>query len=226
MKHYCDKYCSQIDILVEILESKLLPTFPSAQQDVMTEIGHLQEQAANCHELDMQQMSDSLLEYEYSKMSLLDGVQQALLNMYAIALYHLFEQQLTDCQMNVIGARAKRYGGVLVDEWREQFPRINLGEMVAVEIEEMKFLCNTLKHGNGPSADMLHQKWPLYFKGPWEREFLEDDPNAIEHVPRLQMPIFGNDVFVELADIIRFQQSLKAFWKTYLTGFSRKTSRP
>lgn len=222
LEHYRQLYLNQIDRLVDILAVRLLPTFDSVHSEVEAlQAGAYQasqEWGKDGNRLDPQMVHDAVLEASLEQFDIVLDLRQGLQNMFTVSLYHLFEQQIRTFHVRVLRQRPLRFGADVLKEWDKAFPDSVLSIVQRSGLNELRLLANTVKHGDGASAQELYAVAPHLFLNDWEQDAL-DDPTVIIHKPDIGTPIFGQDVFVRPDDIDRYRQLLKGIWSAYLEAF-------
>ena len=222
LEHYRQLYRNQIDRLVETLTVRLLPTFDS----VHAEVEALQQEAYRASRecandgngLDPQTVHEAAFEASLAHFDIVLDLRQGLQNMFAVSLYHLFEQQVRAFHVRVLHQKPLKFGPDVLKAWDKTLPDPVLSMDQRSGLDELRLLANTVKHGDGTSAHELYVVAPHLFLADWEQDAL-DDPRVIVHKPDIGAPLFGQDLFVRPGDIHRYRQLLNGVWSTYLEAF-------
>lgn len=169
---------------------------------------------------DMAHLADWATEHGAEYYETISGVRQGALNLLAVGLHHLFEQQqlfFLDRDLprapkgprrrSQFENRLKRYG---VDPY---------GSECASKVNELRLAANTIKHGAGPSAGELAKMRPDLFEHPvlaQDREGQLDAANseraeilASSHLA----PLAGEDLYVCERDLSAWCDAVISFWK-------------
>jgi hypothetical protein len=219
LEHYRQLYRNQIDRLVETLTVRLLPTFDS----VHAEVEALQQEAYRASRecandgngLDPQTAHEAAFEASLAHFDIVLDLRQGLQNMFAVSLYHLFEQQVRAFHVRVLNHKPLKFGSDVLKAWDKTLPDPVLTTEQRSGLDELRLLANAVKHGDGASAQELYTAAPHLFLADYEQDAL-DDPTVIVHKPDIGTPLFGQDLFVRLDDIHRYRQLLNGVWSAYL----------
>jgi hypothetical protein len=79
-------------------------------------------------------------------------------------------------------------------------------------IEELKHVANTIKHADGPSAEIVKTQYPALFEDPALGDF---GLPKFNYRPRVYSPLSGDDVFVRIDDLRRYTAALIDFWSEF-----------
>ncbi len=225
LEHYRQLYRNQIDRLVDTLTARLLPTFDSVHEEVEAIQQEAYRASLECANdgnwLDPQMAHDAVLEASVEHFDIVLDLRQGLQNMFAVSLYHLFEQQVRTFHVRVLRQKPLKFGPDVLHAW----DKMSLDPVLTTDqrsgLDELRLLANTVKHGDGTSAKELYAVAPHLFLNDWEQDAL-DDPTVIVHKPDIGTPLFGQDLFVRPGDIHRYRQLLNGVWSAYLEVFHGK----
>ena len=134
---------------------------------------------------------------------LMHGLRQGMINLVAVALYHLFEQQLKDAFGVKHDKEIKELLSDLVDKGL-------CSVAVDIKIKELREVANTVKHGKGRAYDQLYELCPDMFVNPLLRKFGDSDPGS--DPPYDLQPLIGEGLYVRLKHLREYRDSLKEFW--------------
>jgi hypothetical protein len=219
LEHYRKLYRDQIDRLVDTLTVRLLPTFDSVHAEVeaiQREAYRANNERANDGNwLDPQTAHDAAFEASSVHFDSVLDLRQGLQNMFAVTLYHLFEQQVRAFHVRVLHHKPLKFGPDVLKAWDKTLPDPVLTTEQLSGLDELRLLANAVKHGDGASAQELYTAAPHLFLADYEQDAL-DDPTVIVHKPDIGTPLFGQDLFVRLDDIHRYRQLLNGIWSAYL----------
>ncbi|MDD2991748.1 hypothetical protein [Zoogloea sp.] len=219
LEHYRQLYRDQIDRLVDTLTVRLLPTFESVHAEVeaiQREAYHANHERANDGNwLDPQMAHDVAFEASIMHFDIVLDLRQGLQNMFAVTLYHLFEQQVRTFHVRVLNHKPLKFGSDVLKAWDKTLTDPVLSTEQRSGLDELRLLANTVKHGDGASAQELYTAAPHLFLADYEQDVL-DDPTVVVHKPDIGTPLFGQDLFVRLDDIQRYRQLLNGVWSAYL----------
>jgi hypothetical protein len=79
-------------------------------------------------------------------------------------------------------------------------------------IEELRVLSNAVKHADGSAADALREHFPRFFEYPNAGDLRL---SGFKYRPRVYLPLSGDDIYVRLEDLRRFEAALTNFWSEF-----------
>ncbi len=128
--------------------------------------------------------------------STLKALRQAVLNLLAVGLYHLFEQHLEKVAGILRGRTQPLPDVTALSGWQK--------------IYELRLVANTAKHADGSSAEKLRSLRPDLLVDP----VLRGSPLE-KHVlaSRIDSPMGGKDLFVTVTDLTAYRDALRQFWE-------------
>ena len=212
------EFVPQLGAVSEALEKRMLPAFDGIDEEAHA----VTEKAWNdfmampaTGDEDPSDFVEPAQQAGVAHYMLLDGVRQGMINLFAAALYHVFEQQVLlflreellnrrekgDPQLFRLSVATERLGAI----------GINVKEFASwAKIDELRLVANTAKHAEGESAEQLRQTRLDLFEHPRTREI----GFSFGKVRRpLYSPLAGEDLYVSLTDIQQFRDSLIEFWR-------------
>ncbi len=141
------------------------------------------------------------------------NMKQSLLNMHAMTVYHLFEQQILEFHRREVLDFRKQHNNKLFNQ--NSFKQALSSKGIDITsflswatINELRLLANVVKHAEGSSSDELQLINPsLFGVEPIEKDILANDNSY-----RVFKPLSGDDIYVKEADIERYCTALKLFW--------------
>lgn len=157
----------QITVLREVIAERLLPTFTSIENEADAISDDTWERLGAAGGPDSDPASDAELAEDAGLthyLSMVDA-RQGLLNLFAVALHHLFEQQqLTVLRQELIPRGEDITERTLkVEEFvkRLEDSDIDVTTFVSwLELKELRHVANAVKHADGWSADWLRNHCP------------------------------------------------------------------
>lgn len=224
VEHYGHSYRTQLNKLVDTLEQRLLPTFAHIDKEADKVRSEAVIEMENFRgEFDQFAMSEAATEAGFTHYETMSYIKQALLNMFASGLYHLFEQQIREFHTKVLRRAPLRFATEVLAEWDKSLSFETLSPSQKLGLNELHLLANTVKHGDGNSATRLYEINPRLFQDAWEEDFTEDSSVTVRK-PNVSAPLFGKDIFVELEDMRRYLSVLCEAWSAYLVALQAKAS--
>ena len=128
------------------------------------------------------------------------NVRQGMLNLLAVFLWHLFEQQWKRIEAHSI---------------ERQFQTPSHPEDHS--LKELRYAANAIKHGDGRSAQELADIRPDLFQTPhWESANGEPASPSAFGPPRPLMPLAGEGIYIGSKDLSNWLDSVVAYWRDFL----------
>lgn len=171
--------------------------------------------------IDMSDLAEWAIDHGIEYYKTMSGVRQGALNLLAVGLHHLFEQQ----QLSFLRkGLAKGEDGTFQSSELER----RLSEHgvycrrfgCAAKVYELRMAANTIKHGAGQSADKLAELRPDLFKDPvlpqlgWRTgNDRAKSGRAAERASSVIAPLAGDDVYVSERDLIEWCAAVIAYWE-------------
>lgn len=210
----------QAELFIDSVSNRLLPTFENTDKEASEVEEQELERLYSCFgspDTDPADLAERARDAGIDHYMMLEAVKQSLLNVAAVTLYHLFEQQLfvflrreilhpseennvSLIKILVFKERCLRHG-VDVEQFHS-WPTIN----------EMRLVANTVKHAEGTSANELRKIRPDLFINP----ILKDSEVRFSGNCRLYMPIGGEDLYLSVKDLDVYKRMIIDFWDTFI----------
>ena len=214
------EFVPQLNAIVQVLEKRLLPNFE--KEKIGEESDRIADEdwerfmsmPATGNE-DPADFADRAENAGISHYALMYGIRQGMLNLFAAALYHTFEQQvmlfhrknvlhlgeencLKKFKWPVFQSRLKEYGIDIK----------NFAYWSKID-DELRLVANTVKHAEGPSSDRLREIRPDLFINP----LFSQDSFFLQGFDSVFQPLVGDDLYVSLQDIKDYCDHLVQFWE-------------
>jgi hypothetical protein len=212
-------FVPQTDMLIETLLGRLLPTFANAEEEA--EMKSDEEWSRLCalpalEDDDESDVADQAMEAGVAHYQMMMGLEQGLKNMFAAALYHLYEQQVMLFHRRELLRPSERDHGKLLNHcvFRDRLIR----SQCAVDItrfscwrslEELHLLANVVKHGEGESATRLRASRPELFVRPALKDL---QTGRVPSLARVFTPLMGEDVYVAVEHLRSYAEAVRHFW--------------
>lgn len=214
-----NQFVKQIELLNESIQTRLIPTFDTIEKEA-EEISQKEwdRLCSSCYspDIDPADLAEKAQEAGIDYYITLSGIKQALLNITATALYHLFEQQIIFFLRREVLHPSQENDTELmkVSVFREQLLKkgIDIYSFRSWgKINELRIVSNSIKHAEGTSASELRKMRPDMFKHPMLRIHPEME---LMHsaIYRVYMPMAGEDIFVLQDDLSEYKNVLVNFW--------------
>jgi hypothetical protein len=216
-----DVFLPQILALQETVFNRLLPAFDRIDQEAEEASRRAYEQFASRPgpDTDLADIAEAAHEAGVDRYLTLVGIRQGVLNLFAVALHHLVEQQQLVLLRKELRSRR--------DEDREDL--LNVGEFLsrlqaagidptAYEVWdtlcELRNVANVVKHAEGRSAEALRSSRPDLFQRPSIRgDDRFGDSASIRYV---YQHLSGDDLYVTPDDLERYFDAAIAFWEAII----------
>ncbi|WP_133406526.1 hypothetical protein [Parashewanella tropica] len=211
-------YIPQYEILETTLKARLLPTFADIEREAEEKSESEWERLGNeiyPDYIDSSHIAEWAEETGINHFMNMSSMRQALINMFAMTLYHVFEQHLMEFHrkeiLHIKKANDKKY-------FKQKLLKKSLKEAgVDIEsfnswaaIEELRLLANSIKHAEGDSSDDLQNiNKRLFYPDSTTASMLSSFSNSKSQVFN---PLSGEDIYVQESDIEKYSLALKAFW--------------
>ncbi|HAF12795.1 MAG TPA: hypothetical protein DCK93_02855 [Blastocatellia bacterium] len=219
---HCSKtvFRREIAVLRKIIDERLLPTFASIEK----EADAVSDEAWKSYNTDAGPDSDPGMAAEAAHdagvchyIAMVDA-KQGLLNLFAVALHHLVEQQQFVVLRQEFDARAP---------WTlcEFVKRLDASAIKVKkfsswdDITELRKVANTAKHAEGKSAEWLRNHRPEIFTP----TCLRAEAQLMQRPNRwLFQPLSGQDLFVTADDLRRYFRAAESFWLEFEEALTSK----
>lgn len=146
---------------------------------------------------------------------IMTGIRQSLLNLFAVGLFHLIEQELADLCRDGSFTVAPPGDTKLAEvaQWYRDHFDLDLTKLDSWRaIEELRLIANASKHGEGPAAAKLRKLRPDLFTHPLTR-------NLGPRPWPLEMPLAGDGLYVTEAILQGYCASANRFVAEVLSHF-------
>jgi hypothetical protein len=149
--------------------------------------------------------------------STMTGVRQSVINLYAVGLRHLFEQHLFDllCILDVATRRKADYRKDK-DILDKAIKITNFRSWTS--LEELRLVCNTVKHAEGDSSKDLKIKRPDLFLNPLLSGQFDGYPDVALWWDKMSLrtvvrqPLMGENFYLQESDIKNYSIAIEDFW--------------
>ena len=202
--------------IIDALKSRILPQFENITAEAVNVSNSMWNHPPMdrfSEDADMSDLAEAATEAGYEHYALMSGLCQGIVNMFAASLFHLHEQHLM--------LFYKRQ----LHDMRTPLDRASLRptmvisklEIMGIDVKGMKSwaalyeiesLANSVKHGDGRSAQNLKEKRPDFFKNPNQSDLLEAGDFLA-----LDKPILGDGLYVKPSDLDGIKNAIVNFWR-------------
>lgn len=215
-KEYVEKrVCPDFRAFGSVVRKRILPIFDGINQEA-TDLQNrrYQELVSNVvHDEDFWDAGEAMANLAFEEAAehheMLWSMRSATLNMYSAALYHLTEQHIVDlCSMIAdFHKRVEIPPGEAI-KWLRDEVGLDVKSLPSWPIiHELRLVANAVKHGEGHSAEDLHQLRPDLFVLP-----MFNNTDIGRSRTRVRKPLFGRDIYVSSEDFAKYHDGSVAFW--------------
>ena len=204
---------------------KVVPAFEGIAEDaeraIEAEYERLGSMTAYDAQIDMSDVADMAMEHRTTVYETMFGVRQGVLNLLAVGLYHLFEQQQLFFLRRGLLSRAEYDVPALlkVDEFEKRLAECGVecqSFSCAGKLQELRTAANAIKHAKGRAGDKLAKLRPDLFRSPGlllEGDDAESFPAAAWAQHLLYTPLAGDGLYVSERDLSEWCDAAIAFWE-------------
>ena len=222
----------QIVVLRKVITERLMPTFSAIENEADAISDETWERLNANGDPDGDPGLDAQAAGDAGDTHYFDMVdaKQGLLNLFAVALHHLLEQQ----QLTVIRQELLPHGEDITIQLLKiaKFPtpqfvkRLN-DSGIEIEafanwgvLEELRHVANAVKHADGNSAEWLRTNCPEIFTHPLVRG--QEQPSVQNPIRWPFQPLSGQDLYVTADAIERYFRAAEAFWLEFEDALASK----
>ena len=148
-------------------------------------------------------------------------IQQGVINLHAVGLRHLYEQNFSELVMRLLEEREREANYQADEKFLAKINEIKFKEFRSwVKLEELKYVCNAVKHAAGRSAIELGKIRPDLFESPQLLyKWCEIRPNSefsTKPFP-VRNPLAGQDIYPTEKDIKDYSLAIEDFWNEFIS---------
>lgn len=211
-QYVASEYPRAAELLVEVLRERILPQFAhldgEAERFAEVEYERLCQLPSSGDEpFDMGDLAEQANDSAITWYQTMCGVRQSLLNLHAVGLRHLFEQQLYDFAKHAhLSERTE--ANFSEDCKAVETLGFHLNDLPSwPKLEELRLLSNSIKHAEGKSSMRLKEVRPELFVDPVvvELSFVGRPEPTIQ-------PLAGENVYLQEEHLEDYCSALRDFW--------------
>jgi len=223
--YFQEIFIPQINMFYNVIINHFLPTLDDteieekATQKAQKTFDHLCSlPAEEFSNVDIADIADQAFEDGLAYYHVLKNTRQAILNLMATALYHIFEQQLiVFYRRQILPLSEKNNSAKLnVKEIKKDLQKnINL-DIESIEawlkINELRLLANAVKHAEGRSSEELKKLRPDLFNNP---ALQNKRLSSFTASTRVYLPLAGQDIYTPIEDLENYRLAIIMFWEEF-----------
>lgn len=221
-------YLAEITLLREGALERVLPGFAEEMIDRDAEAAEEKAWEQLCEvagpDSDPANLAEQARDAGVDRFLMLKSLRQALMNLFAVALHHLVEQQQLFLLRREMLPLAEQDQHALLKS-REFITRSRkLGVDVTTlngwdDLDELRHVANAVKHAEGQAVALLRSRRPDLFVAPTLRQ---THPEAsLARFSKVYKPLFGDDLYVSASDLQRYFRRALEFWNSYAESLER-----
>jgi hypothetical protein len=209
-------FLPQLSALRESIFSRVLPTFDSigAEAKAIEADAYVRLSARTTENTDGGDLAEAAFDAGLRHYHLMSETRQAVINVFAVAVAHLFEQQRHLLPFRTLSEaepsspkRERSFDALLEAHAIDARTFIHRSKL-----EELDLVSNVVKHAEGRSAKALRSLRPELFSHP----SLQDASFSPPPVEPVHRPLMGTDLFVQPSDLRDYINAIESFWRFVL----------
>jgi hypothetical protein len=222
--YFRSEFDPQLRAILEVLERRLLPAFAGIEQEaekVSQDAWDAFMEAPATGDEDPSEFAEAAEEAGASHYLLLDGIRQGMVNLFAAALYHTFEQQVVlFLRKEILHPREQNNSKLFcMAEFQNRLSDrgLDIADLPSWrKVDELRLVANTVKHAEGKSARELHKVRPGLFQHP---QFPGSSLSGVS--ARVFQPLVGEDLYVSIDDVRQYCDAAVQFWREFGEALQR-----
>ena len=147
-------------------------------------------------------------------------IRQGVINLHAVGLRHLYEQNFSELVMRLLDNKKREAGYKADEDILTSINEIRFKEFQSwSKLEELKYVCNAVKHAAGKSAIELRKIRPDLFEShSLLFKMCDVRPNwdsSTMPFP-VRRPLAGEDIYLTEKDIEEYALAIQDFWNEFI----------
>lgn len=206
-------YIPPVHYFSKALSERVLPAFNNlaseADQFAKNEFRRLGA-LPGFYETDGSELAELANDNAVSWYSSMAAVRQSVINLHAVGLRHLFEQQLYDLVRHVpLASRSNAHYKKDLKSFHKNGVDVTTFNSWPA-LEELRLVCHAVKHAEGAAASQLKSVRPDLFVDPVVANlpFLNRPGSVLQ-------PLAGEDIYLREADIEYYAVAIENFWNEF-----------
>lgn len=207
--------------MIRTLEARLLPNFQDSDigneaEAVADEMWQQFMSMPGREDDDPSAFADVAFEAGLDHYTIVKGIRQGIINMFAAGLYHAYEQQFLFFHREELLPYGRQHDKSLLKISKAKELLSERGIEISsfqswASIDELRLVANTVKHAEGESADQLRRIRPDLFEDPELKRLGLDGSSSLAHP--IYLPMVGEDLFIQICDLSKYRDALTQFWR-------------
>jgi len=216
-------FCREVQLLHETLNDRILTNFKNIDRE-SEEISQAEYDRIGStpggEYYDMEMAAEHAQEMGISHYEHMTGIRQGILNLFAVAYWHVFEQQAMFFHRRQIlnPSDENNINKIKMSNFIEHLNdhSIDLTKLKSWhKIVELEFVSNVIKHAEGRSAEALRKIRPDLFLPLMSRDYNE------KMAGRVFKPMMGEDIYLTQSDLGEYVEAVCTFWNEFAIVISK-----
>lgn len=206
--HIIKPFISSVRYFSKALPERLLLSFNNLEEETDTKY---------------QQLIQSGYDPEYASLEANDeygclcDVRQSMINLFAVGLRHLYEQQFCYLVSRLLEEMRRKADYNIDKDVILNGGEINIESFRSWEkLEELRYVCNVVKHAEGSGAKNLEAVRPDLFKNPLHSVSGLEEINFSGSRSPVRHPLAGEDIYLQETDVEAYALAIEDFWNEFI----------
>jgi hypothetical protein len=224
--HIRNVFLYEIDLFANCLVDKVIPAFENLEEESEKVADREYEVRASSFNSNKgldevaEEAKDEAINYYVTMKNVLQGI----INMFAVGLYHIFEQQLFFFHRKELLSPDEEDNTDLLRTGEATIRLANNGINIEnfkswKKIEELRLVANTAKHADGQSSEELKKLRPDLF---WRPNFIDGVESQKLPLTSVYKPLMGEDFYITQQEFMLYVEAVKDFWYEMIEGLEGK----
>ena len=215
-------FVPQLNVFCDAVLTRVLPAFSELEREAEAAADAewarlLGLPAGESDDIDFGHLAEKATEVGFSYHEALAGVRQAVLNLTVAALYHILEQQLLLFHRMQLLHPTEENDTSLINLTEVMNRLLHAGvDLRSLEswshIDEVRLICNAVKHAEGSSSEKLKSMRPELFIHP---DHGDENGMLLSSPGPVYLPLAGQDIFLSVDDLEAYRSAIEMFWEEF-----------
>ena len=178
--------------------------------------------------VDMGDLAELAIEHGIAYYATMSAVRQGMVNLVAVGLHHLFEQQQhLFFRYGLAAGETRKFKTSELENCLRQSGVDPRRFECAARVEELRNAANAIKHGAGKSAEKLAEIRPDLFRDPLlgEQQWAKGRADSRRTKPTSEpiSPLAGADIHVSERDLAEWRNAVMSYWNELAETIDRQS---
>ena len=208
----------ELSLYAQVFQKRIVPAFGTLEEEAkgIQQEAYAQSSACAGPDADPGYAAEDAYQEGVNFFLATDAIKQGVFSLIVAGLYHLFEQHsgslLFQLQGPPKGSNARDQLSKFLDHLAIDIEQLNGWS----DVEELRLVANSVKHGDGSSSIQLRQLNPKLF------QLYQNDPSPYSRFHRFIRPLAGEGLYLTPDDFNRYAHALTEFWQSLLSALKSK----